>query len=178
MEWFHRIDDASIVAELDGVASVANGVAKGTGGGVAVGLDADAIDAEEWGAAVFVGASAVFDGLERSSAKECPNEAEGIPGELALDPLNHRFRKAFDGFKEDISGEAVADHDIGRAVEDPVSLDIADKADWSGLEEGIAFLVEVSSFGWLGANVQEGDARLSIGNHRLVIDAAHDSEAY
>ena len=178
MEWFHRIDDASIDAELDGGASVANRIAKGAGGGVAVGLDADAIDSEEWGATVFVGAGAVFDGLERSSAKECPDEAEGIPGEFALDPLDHRFRKAFDSFKEDISGEAVTDHNICWAVEDPVSLDIANEADWSSLKQGMAFLVEVRPFGWLCANVQEGDACLSIGNHRLVVDAAHDSEPH
>jgi hypothetical protein len=76
MEWLHRFDDAGINILFDGGASDADGISKGSGRRIAVGFDADAIDAQQRGAAVFVGAGSGLHSVERTLGKQCPGNAD------------------------------------------------------------------------------------------------------
>ena len=53
--------------------------------------------------------------------------AQGRAGELLADHAGQHLRETFRGFQRDIADEAVADHDIGRALENIVALHVAVK---------------------------------------------------
>jgi hypothetical protein len=51
-------------------------------------------------------------------------------GELLADELGPACRQAFGGLEHHVADEAVADHDVGRALEDVVAFDVAVKLMW------------------------------------------------
>ena len=95
----------------------------------AVADDADSADAEQWGSAVLGVVEALFEVVEGSAGEECAD----LRGDGGLERLakgdGDELGGAFAGLEGDIADEAVADGDVGVAVEEVAAFDVADEVD-------------------------------------------------
>ena len=154
----------------------ADGVADGGRVGPAVADDADAVDAEELGAAVFGIVDLLVDLLQVPLHEEVAELGEDVLGDLVAGHGQDALDDALGDLEGDVPGEAVADDDVGDAGEQVLALDVADEAQGRLLEPVEGLLDEVVALALLLADAHQSDPGVLQADDRLHEDLAHDGE--
>ena len=138
--------------------------------------DADAVDAEELGAAVFGVIHFLVDLLQVPLHEEVAELGEDVLGDLVAGHGQDALDDPLRDLEGDVPGEAVADDDVGDAGEQVLALDVADEAQGRRLEpvEGLAH--EVVALALFLADAHQADPGVLQADDRLHEDLAHDRE--
>lgn len=111
-----------------------DGVADGGRVGPAVADDADAVDAEELGTAVFGVIHLLVDLFQVPLHEEVAELGEDVLGDLVAGHRQDALDDPFRDLEGHVPGEAVTDDDVGDAGEQVLPLDVADEAQGRLLE--------------------------------------------
>src|ERR1017187_7607946 len=93
----------------------------------AVGLDADAVNAQQDGAAVLVGISLALERLERTGGEQRAKHPQGVLLEFLFQPIAHQPRRALTRLQHCIPDERVGHNHVGAVREQVMAIDVADK---------------------------------------------------
>ena len=167
-------DDAIIDAVLDGLDGHADGVADGLDAGTAVGNDADSVDSEEKGTAVFFVTGFFLDGFKGGAGEPSSRHTEGRFLDFVFEPLENCGGDTFAGFEYDISDESVADDDFDGTFKEIASFDVADEMNGGVGEKLEALFSEAIAFGVLGADGEEADAGFGVAEDFFGVDGTHE----
>ena len=111
----------------------------------AVGDDANAVDAEERGAAVFLVVHLFPDRAKGILREVGAGHAHWLLDQLVLEPFENRVADRFAGFENHVADEAVADHHLDRMREKIVAFDVAAEIELAPLQHLENFLGQVGS---------------------------------
>src|SRR6266571_500391 len=132
-----------------GLSGGADRVRHGEWGRSSVTDDTDAVDPEQGRAAVggIVGPAAnPLQGRHQQAARQLQPERSG---QLLLDHVPHHVGDAFPQLQHHVAHKAIADDDVGLALEQLAALDVAHKAKASGGEQGKGRARELAALGVL-----------------------------
>ena len=167
-------NDAVIDAVFDGLDGHADSVTDGLDARTSVGNDADSVDSEEKGTAVFFVTGFFLDGFKGGAGQPSSRHTEGRFLDFVFEPLENSGGNTFAGFEYDIPDESVADYDFDRAFKEITSFDVADEMDGGIGEEFEAFFSEAIAFGVLGADDRPADAYAATADAARRADQARD----
>ena len=138
--------------------------------GRAVALEHQAAQAEQRRAVVAPVVDARLEAVQHRQRGERGQLGERVARELLLDELGQHRRQPFGGLEHDVADEAVADDDVGRALEDVVGLDVAVEIDDAGGGRGAQQLARLldrlAALDRLFADVEQADRRLGLARDR------------
>ena len=138
---------------------------------------ADSADAEQRGAAVLGVVEALFEVAEGLAGEERADLGGdgGLQGFAEGD--GDELGGAFAGLEGDVADEAVADDDVGVAVEEVAAFDVADEVDVGELaEEGQGVAGEGVALGVFFADGEQADAGAVDAEDVAGVHVAHDGE--
>mmetsp|Transcript_1251 Transcript_1251/g.3581 ORF Transcript_1251/g.3581 Transcript_1251/m.3581 type:complete len:368 (-) Transcript_1251:709-1812(-) len=122
----------------------------------------------------------VLEALEDRQGQQAGQPAEPVTLELGLDEAAHHAGQALRGLEHHVADKAVADDDVGRALEDVVALDIAVEVQLPGGTRGPQQLAGpfdgLAALDGFFADVEQADARFLDAIDRRHQRTAHHRE--
>ena len=147
--------------------------------GAAVALHHQPVEAEEDRAIVIIGVEVGLEQVERGLRQGEAGLRAQRRGEGAAQQVGDEARGALGGLQRDIARKAVGDDDVDIAARQFVALGEAVEAERQivGLaQQSGGFLELAGALQFLGADVEQSDARLGDAEHGARISRAHDRE--
>ena len=130
----------------------------------AMGFEDQTPQAQQRTAAVTAVVDPVLEALEHRHGDQRGQLGQRRAGEFLLDELAHHAGQAFAGLEQHIADKAIADHQVGGALEDVVTFDVAVEVDLASrrraAQQLAGLLDHLAALGRLFADVEQADAGL------------------
>lgn len=168
--------DAGVDLGLGELGGDADAVEDGFFVGRPMAYDADAADAEEGGAAVLGVVEALLPGLEGLLGEESADLRSDGGAQVFAEGGADEFGQAFAGLEGDVADEAVADDDVGAAIEEVAAFDVADDVEAGGAKKGEGFPGLGVALGVFFADGEQADAGVGDVEDAAGVEVAHDGE--
>src|SRR5438552_6577999 len=156
----HGIADAVIHVVSVKVKGHADGVLDGARRGTSVTNDRRSLHPQERHTPVLGIVDLLAKPPERRAGQEVPEPRPDRLPDLLPQEMENRLGGAFDRLQRDVADEAVADNDVGLAIEDIAPFNVADEVEGRLLQDPEGLPCDLVALGVLLADTHQPDARI------------------
>jgi len=165
---FERLRNAGDHAVGRGVVGTLDGPFERVGVGRAVTLDDQPTQTEQRGAIVAPMINAPFETRQHRQRHDSEQLGEPRAAEFLAQHLTDHLGQSFGALERHVADKAVADNDVGRALEDVVAFNVAEEVEIGGAQQLTGLLNDLVALDDFFANVEQTDRWT-----RLLLDHRH-----